>query len=50
VPIMVVMMRMAARPDIMGPFVITRRLRRLGWAATVAMAIAVAGMLASYVV
>src|SRR6478609_6451080 len=50
VPIMVVMMRMAARPDIMGPFVITRRLRRLGWAATVAMGIAVAGMLVSYVV
>ena len=50
VPIMVMMMRMAARPDIMGPFVITRRLRRLGWAATVAMGIAVAGMLASYVV
>ena len=50
VPIMVVMMRMAARPDIMGPFMITRRLRRLGWAATVAMGIAVAGMLVSYVV
>jgi NRAMP (natural resistance-associated macrophage protein)-like metal ion transporter len=47
VPIMVVMMRMAVRPDIMGPFVITRRLWRLGWFATGVMAIAVAAMLVS---
>jgi NRAMP (natural resistance-associated macrophage protein)-like metal ion transporter len=47
VPIMVVMMRMAARADIMGAFVITRRLRRLGWAATIAMGIAVAAMFVS---
>jgi Mn2+/Fe2+ NRAMP family transporter len=50
VPIMVVMMRMAMQPAIMGPFVITRRLRRLGWAATLAMALAVAAMLVSALV
>jgi NRAMP (natural resistance-associated macrophage protein)-like metal ion transporter len=43
-PIMVVMMRMASNPKIMGKFVVTRRLRFLGWAATIAMAIAVAAM------
>jgi len=48
VPIMVVMMRMAVREDIMGPFVITRRLRRLGWLATAAMTIAVVAMIASF--
>ena len=47
VPIMVVMMRMAVREDIMGPFVITRRLQRLGWLGTGVMAIAVAAMFAS---
>lgn len=41
VPIMVVMMLMAARTDIMGRFVISRRLKLLGWAATLAMALAV---------
>lgn len=44
VPIMVVMMLMAQRRDVMGPFVVTRRLKHLGWAATAAMAIAVAVM------
>lgn len=44
VPIMAVMMLMAQRRDVMGPFVVTRRLKYLGWAATAAMAIAVAGM------
>jgi len=48
VPIMVVMMRMAVREDIMVPFVITRRLRRLGWLATAAMTIAVVAMIASF--
>jgi Mn2+/Fe2+ NRAMP family transporter len=43
-PIMVVMMRMASNPEIMGEFVVTRRLRILGWAATTVMAIAVAAM------
>ncbi len=44
VPIMAVMMLMAARTDIMGKFVISFRLKVLGWACTAAMAIAVAAM------
>ena len=48
VPIMVVMMLMASRPDIMGQFVVTRRLRILGWLATVVMALAVLGMVATW--
>jgi NRAMP (natural resistance-associated macrophage protein)-like metal ion transporter len=47
VPIMAVMMRMAVRPDIMGAFTITPKLERLGWFATVLMAIAVVAMLVS---
>jgi NRAMP (natural resistance-associated macrophage protein)-like metal ion transporter len=43
-PIMVVMMRMASNPKIMGAFVVTRNLRILGWAATTVMAVAVAAM------
>ena len=50
VPIMAVMMRMAVRPDIMGTFTITPRLQRLGWFATVVMAIAVAAMLVSFAI
>jgi NRAMP (natural resistance-associated macrophage protein)-like metal ion transporter len=50
VPIMALMMRMAVRPDIMGPYVIKRRLHRLGWIATGLMALAVVGMIVSYVV
>jgi Mn2+/Fe2+ NRAMP family transporter len=37
-------MRMASNPEIMGEFVVTRRLRILGWASTTVMAIAVAAM------
>ena len=44
VPIMAVMMLMAARPDIMGRFVTSFRLKVLGWACTAAMAIAVTAM------
>lgn len=44
VPIMAVMMLMAARPDIMGRFVISPRLKLLGWVCTAVMAIAVAAM------
>ena len=44
VPIMAVMMLMAARPDIMGRFVISFRLKVLGWVCTAAMAIAVIAM------
>jgi Mn2+/Fe2+ NRAMP family transporter len=42
VPLMAVMMLLASRPEAMGPFVISRRLKRLGWAATATMALAVA--------
>jgi NRAMP (natural resistance-associated macrophage protein)-like metal ion transporter len=45
VPIMVVMMLMAARTEIMGRFVVTRRLKWLGWASTGVMALAVLTML-----
>src|SRR5438128_1140946 len=38
VPIMAVMLRLAVMPDVMGPFVIKRRLRALGWLATAVMA------------
>ena len=47
VPIMALMMRMAVRPDIMGPFTIRRRLHRLGWFATALMTIAVVAMIAT---
>ncbi len=49
VPIMAVMMRLAVQPDVMGAFVITRRLRRLGWAATVLMAAVVVALIVSLV-
>ncbi|MET3117782.1 NRAMP (natural resistance-associated macrophage protein)-like metal ion transporter [Undibacterium sp. GrIS 1.8] len=45
VPIMVVMMLMAVRPEIMGQFIITTRLKVLGWLATIMMALAVLAML-----
>ncbi len=41
VPIMGVMLMLAARPAVMGPFVIGRRLKALGWLATALMAFAV---------
>jgi NRAMP (natural resistance-associated macrophage protein)-like metal ion transporter len=47
VPIMALMMRMAVRPDIMGPYVIKRRLHWLGWFATALMAAAVIAMVGS---
>ncbi len=43
-PIMVVMMLMAGRVDIMGAFVLTRRLTILGWLATASMAVVVGAM------
>jgi len=48
VPIMAVMMLMAMRSDIMGPFVITRRLKILGWLATAIMAIVVLAMFVTW--
>ncbi len=47
VPIMAVMMLMAARADIMGHFVISPRLKILGWLSVVMMALAVLCMLGS---
>jgi NRAMP (natural resistance-associated macrophage protein)-like metal ion transporter len=44
VPIMVVMMLLAAKPAVMGRFVVSRRLRILGWFATAVMAAAVIAM------
>jgi NRAMP (natural resistance-associated macrophage protein)-like metal ion transporter len=49
VPIMVVMMLMAARADIMGQFVISRRLKALGWLATLVMGGAVCALLVTAV-
>jgi NRAMP (natural resistance-associated macrophage protein)-like metal ion transporter len=46
VPIMAVMMLLAANPAVMGPFVVSRRLNALGWLAVAVMAAAVAAMLA----
>jgi NRAMP (natural resistance-associated macrophage protein)-like metal ion transporter len=46
VPVMVVMMLLAARADIMGPFVVRGVLKFFGWAATALMALVVAAMLA----
>ena len=48
VPIMAVMMLLAAKPQVMGRFAITRRLQLLGWSATVVMALAVAAMLITW--
>jgi Mn2+/Fe2+ NRAMP family transporter len=44
VPIMALMMLMAVRPEIMGQFVITLRLKILGWVSTGAMTLAVITM------
>ena len=44
VPIMAVMMLLAVKPAVMGQFVISRRLKLLGWLATAVMAAAVAAM------
>ncbi len=48
VPVMVVMMLMAVRRDIMGAFVITRRLVLLGWLGTASMALVVLAMLVTW--
>jgi hypothetical protein len=45
---MVAMMLLATKPEVMGAFVIRPRLRRLGWAATGVMALAVATMFAFF--
>ena len=47
VPIMAVMMMLAAKPGVMGRYVIGRRLKIAGWLATVVMAAAVIAMFAT---
>jgi Mn2+/Fe2+ NRAMP family transporter len=44
---MVVMMLLAVKPSVMGPFVVKRRLLVLGWFSVAVMAIAVAAMFAT---
>ncbi|HEV8260561.1 MAG TPA: divalent metal cation transporter, partial [Burkholderiales bacterium] len=44
VPIMAVMMLMAVRPQVMGPFVIRRSLKVLGWLSVLVMLVAVVAM------
>ncbi len=48
VPVMAVMMLVAARREVMGNFILSPRLRRMGWAATFIMAAAAAGLLWSF--
>ncbi len=48
VPVMAVMMSLGVKPEVMGPFVITRRLRVLGWLATTIMAFVVLTMIATW--
>jgi NRAMP (natural resistance-associated macrophage protein)-like metal ion transporter len=47
VPIMAVLMMMAVRPAVMGPFTVSRRLQVLGWFSTLVMAAAVVAMFAT---
>jgi Mn2+/Fe2+ NRAMP family transporter len=47
VPIMVMLMKMGSSRKVMGAFVISRRSRVVGWAATCVMALASAGFIAS---
>jgi NRAMP (natural resistance-associated macrophage protein)-like metal ion transporter len=47
VPIMAVLMLLAVKRDVMGAFVLTMRLRVLGWISTLVMAAAVAAMFAT---
>jgi NRAMP (natural resistance-associated macrophage protein)-like metal ion transporter len=50
VPIMVVIMLMAARTDVMGQFVIAPRLQMIGWLATIVMILAVLAMAATWLI
>jgi Mn2+/Fe2+ NRAMP family transporter len=47
VPIMAVLMVLASREGVMGRFVVRPKLRLLGWAATLIMAIMILAMLAT---
>jgi hypothetical protein len=46
---MAAMMRLAMRKDVMGPFILPRYLRVMGWIATAAMGATVAALFASWV-
>ncbi len=48
VPLMVIIMLMAMRPDVMGRFVLPRPLWAMGWLCTVAMAVAVGVMFVTW--
>jgi Mn2+/Fe2+ NRAMP family transporter len=48
VPLMIVIMLMAMRRSVMGPFILPRPLWAMGWLSTVAMAVAVAAMFATW--
>ncbi|MEO9079230.1 MAG: divalent metal cation transporter [Rhodanobacter sp.] len=48
VPLMVVIMRLAARRKVMGKFAISRRLKIVGWLATLVMGAAAAVMFATW--
>ncbi|HET7879495.1 MAG TPA: Nramp family divalent metal transporter [Acetobacteraceae bacterium] len=48
VPLMVIIMLMAMRPDVMGSFVLPRPLWAMGWLCTAAMAVAVGIMFATW--
>ena len=48
VPVMVMMLLMAMRPQVMGEFVLGRLLKSMGWLATAAMALAAFGMFATW--
>ena len=47
VPIMAMMMLLAVKPDVMGPFTVSRRLLALGWLSTGVMFAAVVAMFAT---
>jgi NRAMP (natural resistance-associated macrophage protein)-like metal ion transporter len=49
VPVMAIMMLMAADPKVMGEFTISAAMRVFGWGATLVMALAVIGMAVSWV-
>ena len=48
VPILVVIMLMAARPAVMGQFVVSTRLKVMGWVTAAVMALSVVGMLMTW--
>jgi Mn2+/Fe2+ NRAMP family transporter len=48
VPVMAVIMLMAAKSDVMGQFAIKRPIKVMGWTATAVMALAVLGMVVTW--